>query len=217
MRIAVTGATGRTGVHVVRALRGSDHEVVAVVRDEAKARDVLADAVAAGGVEVRTADVTDAASLTRAVAGCDGVVSALGPVKGSPPDLMTRAASAALDAVRALPRRRLVWLTGAGVRRPGDTPGVADRLIVTIMSVVASRTLQDSREAVTRVVAAGDVDWTVVRAPRLTDGPPAGRRRVADRVGGGHGTTLPRADLGPYLAGLVVSDGQLRAAPVVSA
>ncbi|WP_336921549.1 NAD(P)-dependent oxidoreductase [Aquipuribacter sp. SD81] len=216
MRIAVTGATGRTGVHVVRELRAAGHEVVAVVRDRRKAADVLGAAVVGGGVVVAEADVTDPGPLGAAVAGTDGLVSALGPVGGSPPDLMARSADAALAAVRALPRRRLVWLTGAGVRRPGDTPGVLDRLIVGVMTVTAGTVLADSRAGVARVVAADDVDWTVVRAPRLTDGDGTGSWRVADRVGGGHGTQLPRADLGRYLARLVTGEEQRHSSPVVS-
>jgi uncharacterized protein YbjT (DUF2867 family) len=216
VRIAVTGATGRTGAHVVRELRAAGHEVVAVVRDRAKAADVLGDQVAGGAVTVAEADVTDAASLRTAVAGCDGLVSALGPVAGSPDDLMRRAGAAAVAATRTLPRRRLVWLTGAGVRRPGDTPGVVDRLIVGIMTLTAGTVLADSRAGVAEVVAADDVAWTVVRAPRLLDAPAKGTWRTADRVGGGHGTQLPRADLGRYLAGLVTGDDHHHASPVVS-
>lgn len=214
MRIAVLGATGRTGVHVVRGALARGHDVTVLVRDPSKARQVLGHAL--DDVEVVTGDARTPADVERLVAGADAVVSALGPVTGSPPDLMERSARAVVEAVRHLPRRRLVWLTGAGVRRPGDTPGLVDRVVVAVMKVATPSLLRDSVAGVDVVTAADDVAWTVVRGPRLTDGPARGTWRVADRVGGGHGTQLPREDLARVLLDLAESDDRVRQSPVVS-
>ena len=43
---------------------------------------------------------------------------------------------------------RLVSVTGAGVRVEGDTPGVADRVIVGIMKLVQRQVLADGQAAV---------------------------------------------------------------------
>jgi uncharacterized protein YbjT (DUF2867 family) len=214
MRIAVLGATGRTGVHVVRVALDRGHDVAVLVRDEDKARRLLGASLDA--VTVVVGDARTPADVARVAAGADAVVSALGPVKGSPPDLMERSARAAVDAVRSLPRRRLVWLTGAGVRRPGDTPGLGDRAIVAVMRLVTPALLRDSVAGVDVVTGADGVAWTVVRGPRLTDGAARGTWRMAERVGGGHGTQLPRADLAAVLLDLAESDEQVGAAPVVS-
>ncbi|GAA1724649.1 SDR family oxidoreductase [Aeromicrobium alkaliterrae] len=71
MTIAVTGATGQLGRRIVAQLleRVPASEVVAVVRDEAKAADLTAQ-----GVQVRVADYTDVAALTDAFAGVEKVV-----------------------------------------------------------------------------------------------------------------------------------------------
>lgn len=214
MRIAVLGATGRTGVHVVRHALARGHAVSVLVRDDAKARQVLGHAL--DDVDVVTGDARTAADVERLVSGADAVVSALGPVKGSPPDLMERSARAVVGAVRGLPRRRLVWLTGAGVRRPGDTPGLVDKAVVAVMRLATPSVLRDSAAGVAVVTAADDVAWTVVRGPRLTDAPARGTWRVADRVGGGHGTQLPREDLARVLVDLAESDERVGQAPVVS-
>ncbi|MFD5807977.1 SDR family oxidoreductase [Rhodococcus aetherivorans] len=69
MTIAVTGATGHLGHHVVTALldRGAEpSDVVAIVRDAAKAADL-----AARGVQVRVADYGDRDALVAALAGVD--------------------------------------------------------------------------------------------------------------------------------------------------
>ncbi|MBC7271159.1 MAG: NAD(P)H-binding protein, partial [Streptomyces sp.] len=65
MKILVTGATGTVGGHMVRQLSNRrGHEVVALVRDPAKA-DLPADVVLAEG------DLTDAAAVREALQGVD--------------------------------------------------------------------------------------------------------------------------------------------------
>lgn len=68
MRYFVTGATGFIGAHVARQLREAGHEVVAVVRDPAKAK-----LLARVGVRVHRGDITDRESLRAPMTGADGV------------------------------------------------------------------------------------------------------------------------------------------------
>lgn len=76
--ILVTGASGFVGGHVVHALRSQDKPVRALVRDAAKAARL-----AAWNVELAQGDVTDAASLRRALQGCDAVVHLVAIRQGS--------------------------------------------------------------------------------------------------------------------------------------
>lgn len=68
MRYFVTGASGFIGSALVRQLRAAGDDVVALVRDPARA-SALTDL----GVDVRRGDVTDPASVHAAMAGVDGV------------------------------------------------------------------------------------------------------------------------------------------------
>ncbi len=73
MTTLVTGATGTVGHAIVRALRGRGRQVRALVRDVGRAR-----ALVPAGVELVRGDVTDAASVRRAMAGCTVVYHASG-------------------------------------------------------------------------------------------------------------------------------------------
>ena len=68
MRYFVTGATGFIGGRVVRQLRAAGHDVVALVRTPAKAKDLTA-----LGVSLHPGDVTDPQSMRAAMQGVDGV------------------------------------------------------------------------------------------------------------------------------------------------
>jgi nucleoside-diphosphate-sugar epimerase len=75
VKVLVTGGTGFTGSHTVRALLAADHEVRLLVRDPAKVRTVFeSDAFVPRDVVV--GDMTDATAVDEALAGCDGVVHA---------------------------------------------------------------------------------------------------------------------------------------------
>jgi dihydroflavonol-4-reductase len=72
-RTLVTGATGTVGGAIVHRLLAAGREVRALVRDPARAREILP-----GAVELVAGDITDAASVTRAVAGCAAVFHTAG-------------------------------------------------------------------------------------------------------------------------------------------
>jgi NAD(P)H dehydrogenase (quinone) len=79
MRIGVTGASGQLGRLVVQRLLESHPapDIVAIVRDPAKAADL-----AAAGVDVRVADYDDRAALDAAVAGVDRLLLISGTALG---------------------------------------------------------------------------------------------------------------------------------------
>jgi uncharacterized protein YbjT (DUF2867 family) len=64
--ILVTGASGFVGRHIVSALLSAEKSVRSLVRDPSKAEGV--------GGEVVQGDMTDPASLRRAVEGVDAVI-----------------------------------------------------------------------------------------------------------------------------------------------
>ncbi|HIK25043.1 MAG TPA: SDR family oxidoreductase [Thermosynechococcus sp. M46_R2017_013] len=72
MKVAVVGATGRTGHRIVNALQESEHQAIAVVRNPAKAQGLWS------MVEIRIADVTQPQTLPPVLKDCDAVICATG-------------------------------------------------------------------------------------------------------------------------------------------
>lgn len=75
MKVLVTGGTGFIGSHTARALQGAGHALRLLVRDPQKARRVLGEESVARS-ELVVGDVTDAATIPKALEGCDAVLHA---------------------------------------------------------------------------------------------------------------------------------------------
>ena len=208
MKFAVFGATGRTGRPLVEQALAQDHEVVALARTPAKlGLDHPALSVVPG-------DVLDPDPVGRVVAGADAVLLTLGPTKGGPPDLMARAADTVVAAMQNHDVRRVVTETGAGVAMPGDPDGLGPSFMRGVMRLVAGGLLRDSEAHVAALRDSG-LDWTAVRAPRLTTGPRTGDYRTGlFAMGPGH--SVARADVADFMLRLAVSGEHVGEAPMIT-
>lgn len=213
MKLTVLGSTGRTGVPLVDGALERGHRVTCLVRDPKKAQDLLP--AARAHLLLEQGDATDPEAIERVVAGAEAVIDVTGPVKGGPKDLRGQVARHVLDSMQRHGVKRLIFLTGAGVRVEGDEPKLADRTIRGVMSLLQGEILEDGQTAVAAVTSS-PVDWTVVRVPRLTEAEPRGEIRTASHVGGGTGTTLGRGDLATFLLDELETGTWSGQAPVVS-
>ncbi|MEV4411835.1 NAD(P)-binding oxidoreductase [Catellatospora sp. NPDC049609] len=206
MKIALIGATGRTGRLLAPVLTSRGHQVSILVRDRAR----LADLADLPGLRIVDGDVTDPAALARLVEGADAVVSALGPT-GKQPDLHTRTAGHLVAIMDGHGMRRFVGISGAGVDAPGDRKSGRDRAISFLINKLGGAVVKD-KPAELAVWSASTLDWTLVRPPRLTDTPPTGdvehHAHTSTRK-----TTISRADLAAFLADVVEQNLYVRQAP----
>lgn len=102
-RIAVVGATGPTGIHLVRELARRGRAVVAISRRRGRLEELFGEE----GVEVGTADALDPGAVGRAIEGSDLVVDCI----GLPPERMAdhpRTARVISEAARAVGARCLL-------------------------------------------------------------------------------------------------------------
>jgi NADH dehydrogenase len=111
--ILVTGGTGFVGTKVVHALRAEDRPVRVLARDPKDA-----ETVAAWGCQVAEGDMTDAASLQRAVAGCEAVIDLVAIISGSREDFQHVMIQGTRDLVAAAKDagvKRFVLMSALGV------------------------------------------------------------------------------------------------------
>lgn len=120
--ILVAGATGFIGPKIVHALRAEDRPVRVLAR---KLKD--AETLANWGCEIVQGDVTDAASLRRAVDGCETVIDLVAIISGKPEDFQRVMIQGTRDLVAAAKKARvarfiLMSALGASERTKELTP-----------------------------------------------------------------------------------------------
>lgn len=209
MKLIIFGATGRTGLQLVTQALAAGHEVTAFVRNPSKLT------VTHPKLKTITGDLSNAKTVASAIQGQDAVLSALGPIKNSPKDMMAVAARNIIAGMNAAGVRRLITLTGAGVAQPGDEPKLFNRFMSLMLNTFARDVLTDS-SAHAQIVRDSSLDWTIVRVPMLTDGPRSGKTR-SGMVGINDGSRISRADVAAFMLEQLKPGSATHNAPVVSA
>ncbi|MDX6541317.1 MAG: hypothetical protein QOI71_2927 [Gaiellales bacterium] len=93
MRVALTGATGFIGSHVLAELQEHGHEVTALVRDDAQAG-----VVAAHGATPTVIDLYDRPAVVKVLSAADGAIHTASPGDATSADLDSAAVDAAIEA-----------------------------------------------------------------------------------------------------------------------
>ncbi len=208
MKLAIFGAAGRTGIPLVQQALEGGNDVVALVRAPSKLSIRNERLTAVQG------DVANLADVERAVQGADAVLSVLGHVKGSEPDILTQAIRNIITAMDKYDVKRLVSLSGASVSAPQDKPKLVNRLIKFYTQSTTGSLLKDAEQHF-MVIQNSDVEWVVVRGPILNEGPHTGTYRVG-WTGVNTGIRVSRADIADFMLKQVTDTTYLRQAPLIS-
>src|SRR5665213_407571 len=164
MKIAVIAANGRSGQAFVEAALTAGHSIRAGVRRKSRLKPH-------SNLMVVECDATNEAQLKNLLSGQEAVASFIGHVKGSEPDVQTVAIQQVADAMKALGVKRLISLTGTGVRFPGDKISLIDRFLNLSISIIDPARVEDGKNHV-EVLKRSALDWTVIRVLKLQNVPP---------------------------------------------
>ncbi len=188
MRLLILGATGGTGLQLVDQALGRGHCVSAFVRSPQKL-------AARHGLTVVRGDSFDITALRDLIPGHDAVLSAIGPAGPGRTTITCDSAKAVVAAMAHTPVRRLVVI---GVAVLFENAGA----LAMLLRRTVLRGIADDSSEMDGIVKGSALDWTIVRAPRLTHGSLTMNYRVtADRLPPGSGglATVSRADLAHFL------------------
>jgi len=197
MEITVFGASGRTGVPLVEQALEHGHDVTGFVREASRLP------VEHERLTVVEGDAYTGEGVGEAVAGADAVASVLGQGDSSPDDLLTVAGGHVMDAMGDHGVDRFVTLVGAGVRVEGGSVSLFGRAMGTVLRLLAREVLEDA-EAHVEDVRSRDLQWTVVRAPRLSEDEPRGEYRTGDVAPGR--AAVSRADVADFVLDVIEND-----------
>lgn len=162
-KIALLGATGKSGKYVLREILRAGYSCRLLLRDPAKL--TLTDPL----IEVVQGDARDPQALLRLLGGCKAVLSTLGQPAGES-SIFSTATRNVLQAMEQYGIQRYVLTTGLSVDVPGDTKEVAVLQATEWMKQHYPATTFDKQKEYEMLAASG-IQWTLVRLPliNLTD------------------------------------------------
>ncbi|CAM3687313.1 NAD(P)-dependent oxidoreductase [Smaragdicoccus niigatensis] len=198
MKILILGATGGVGRHLVEQAVANGHDVSVVCRDVRR--------IPTGWpVTPHRLDLSIATSaeLAVAVAGTDAVVSALGHRSKSDRGVLGRSAETVVGAMWEAGVRRFIGISAAPLAPAEDF--TARYLMMPIVKRAFAEVYRDTAD-MEAVLREAQVDWTVVRPPRLTNHRLTGTYRTAFDRNLRHGRSIGRADLAQFMLA-AISEG----------
>jgi putative NADH-flavin reductase len=169
MKLAILGATGGTGLEMVRKAIEYGHSVTAFVRSPEGLKSLR------DQITVRQGDLLNSAQLADAIRGHDAVLSGFGPRLPISPldsDLMRRFAGVLSTAMAQAKVSRILIESSAFLFKDALMPPAY--LIGRLFFAGVVKDLS----AMERIVKSSGLDWTLLRPPQLTDDPYTGRYRV---------------------------------------
>jgi len=190
MKVVVFGAAGRTGKNIVEQALGRGYHVTAFVH---KTRGL--EEYAEKGLQAVQGDVLVAGDVNRAVAGHDAVLSALGR-SSSRRQVTFPGTKTIVEAMEKTGVRRLIVESAFGAGESSNEMPFLDRLLV--RGVLLRSSFRD-KDMMERCVEKSRLEWTIVRPPRLTNGPRQGRYRAGERIPLSIRSGMSRGDVADFM------------------
>jgi len=190
MNLLILGATGGTGMELVRQSIEHGHLVTAFVRSLERLKPFQ------DRVTIRQGDLLSPVELQQVMKGQDAVLSGFGPrlpISKTDANLLQRFAAALTSAMGDAGLRRVVVESVAFLFKNSIIPPayLLGRLLFPGVMSDASAMEQILRES--------NLDWTIVRPPQLTDKPYTGKYRVREDQLPPLGFKISRADVADFM------------------
>jgi putative NADH-flavin reductase len=201
MKLVVLGATGGTGLEIVRQAIGRGHSVTALVRSPDRLRPFR------DRINIEQGDLLNPTDLERVIRGQDAVLSGFGPrvpVSQAEAHLLQQFAVALTSAMPRAGVRRAVVESVAFLFKDSVLPPA-----YLLGWLLFPRTVSDAT-AMERIFEESPLDWTMVRPPELTDKPYTGKYRAQEDHLPRFGFKVSRADVADFMLKAVENRWSIR-------
>jgi uncharacterized protein YbjT (DUF2867 family) len=183
MNLTILGAAGATGLPLVEQALAAGHEVTALVRSAEKFT------VTDPNLRIVQGDATDRETVSEAMQGVDAVISVLGAIG----PVIAEASRAIVAVAKQQGPQRVVMLSSFAVERDRLTP------VAKLVTRMAMGSQSKDKAAGEEVLRTSDLDWTIVYATKLTNGPKTEPKVVPESKKVGLSQKISRADVASFL------------------
>lgn len=192
MRIAVFGATGKTGIEVVKQGLDRGDSVVTFVRNPSKMTLQNANLTLVPG------DVFDLNAVEKAIQGTDAVIVALGAGPDTKGAVNTDGTKNIVAAMKKYGVKRLVVESSYPMSGSPESMEFL-KAMVGEDKIANMQPFIDDKAGQEKVTQESGLDWIIVRPLSLTDGPKTGKYRASDNLEVKPGDNISRADVADFM------------------
>ncbi|HTF17604.1 MAG TPA: NAD(P)H-binding protein [Chryseolinea sp.] len=193
-RIVVIGANGGIGRHVVGQALKQNIQVAAVLRDPSRLTLVHQNLTVVRG------DIMQPGTLDGVIQDNDIVVSAIGSNSLKETVLYSQGVRNIITSMQRTGLRRALFISASGLEvNPTHTWLIRFATRQILQRIL--RHMYADLERMEQVIKESNIDWTIVRPPRLVDEPETGIYRVSINKVLDNPMTISRADVSNYILG----------------
>ena len=191
-KIIVFGATGGTGKFVVEQALKAGYQVTVIVRNP----DAFT--LTNKNLEIIKDDVLQPSTFEDAVKGKYAIISCLGSSRKEPTKIYSQGIINITTAMDKAGVKRIICISAAAVMVPPVGSFMIKFVVKNILQRLFKYIYADMLLMET-VLSKSDLDWTVIRAPRLTNDKSTGKYRIAINEHLSKLSSISRADLADYI------------------
>ncbi len=156
-------------------------------------------------------DANNKTDVSRLLAGADTVVSLIGHVRGSRPDIQTASTNIMIAVMTEYNITRFISLSGTGIRRPLDRITFIDRMMNASISFIDQARIRDGIDHA-EILATSKLDYTLLRVLKLTNG---AAKPYQLRSSGPVQTFTPRASVASAVVEVISNNSFIRQMPMI--
>jgi putative NADH-flavin reductase len=194
MKVAIIGATGKTGYQTMLKALDLGHSVTAVVRDPGSIH------LQHERLQLNQADVMERLEMLEdALTGQEAVISTIGISTGlnSKISLYSKGTANIIKAMHKKGVKRLTLISSIGIDETRD-PNVPFIFQDVFFPLIFSNSAADMRE-MEKNVTSSNLNWTIARSAGLVNKPPSWQYRVVIAPSLPRPYTMGRADLADFM------------------
>jgi putative NADH-flavin reductase len=203
MKIAIFGASGRTGILTVYQALDKGHQVTAFAR---KPTSVT---IQHKNFQVIQGDILEYEKVKQAVEGQDVVISALGVESRKPTTVLSEGTRIIIRAMEECKVDRFICMSSAGIL--GNDAGFLFGKI--IMPLFLKEVFRDKVRQM-KIIQESSLNWVIIRPTGLTDAPKTGKYKIT--MGPPASRSVPRADVADFMLKLMTDKQYDRQMPAIA-
>jgi putative NADH-flavin reductase len=203
MKIAIFGASGRTGILTVYQALDKGHQVTAFAR---KASSVT---IQHKNLTIIQGDILEYEKVKLAVEGQDVIISTLGVESRKPTTVLSEGTRNILQAMEECRVNRFICMSSAGIL--GNDAGFLFGKI--IMPLFLKQVFLDKVRQM-KIIQESKSDWVIIRPTGLTDAPKTGKYKIT--MGAPVSVKIPRADVADFMLKLTTDKQYDRQMPAIA-